>query len=298
MSAKKQDKNLIKRVFSDVHYKYKIVVTNEFTFEETLTLRLSRMNIFMLFGMVTIVSIAFTIFMIWITPLKEYIPGYASVDEVYQVYLNQAKIDSLQHRYEQEVAYRENFRRRILLGEDIDNNDTILPRSRTDVDYDNIPDVKSEREKQLRKKWDNVNDYDLVYSDNRGVGKGIGRFVFFTPVHGTISNGFDAKKSHFGIDIVCKKDATIKSTLDGRVIFSEWTYQGGYVITVQHADDLVSVYKHNSQLLKKQGDILKAGDPIAIVGNTGKFTSGPHLHFELWYKNSAVNPSDFINFSL
>jgi len=125
----------------------------------------------------------------------------------------------------------------------------------------------------------------------------LGRFVFYTPVHGIISNGFDAEKLHFGIDIVCKKDETIKSTLDGRVIFSEWTYQGGYVITIQHNDDLISVYKHNSRLLKKQGDIVKAGDPIAIVGNTGKLSSGMHLHFELWYKNSAVNPSDFISFN-
>lgn len=297
MSAKKQDKNLIKNIFSNIHFKYKIVVTNESTFEEALSFRLSRMNIFMLFGVVTIISIAFTIFMIWITPLKEYIPGYASVDEVHQVYINQAKIDSLQKRYEQEVVYRENFRRRILLGEDLDENDSILPAISDDIDYDNIPDVKTEREKQLRKEWDNVNDYDLVYANNKGLTKGIGRFVFYTPVHGIISNGFDAEKSHFGIDIICKKDETIKSTLDGRVIFSEWTYQGGYVITVQHDDDLVSIYKHNARLLKKQGDIVKAGDPIAIVGNTGKLTSGLHLHFELWYKNSAVNPSDFISFN-
>ena len=297
MSAKKQDRNLLKNIFSNIHFKYKIVVTNESTFEETLSFRLSRMNIFILIGVITILSIAFTIFVIWITPLKEYIPGYASVDKVHQVYINQAKIDSLQKKYEQEVVYRENFRRRILLGEDLSENDTILPTKKTDIDYDNIPDVKTEREKKLRKQWDNVNDYDLVYGNNKVLTKGIGRFVFYTPVHGIISNGFDAEKSHFGIDIVCKKDATIKSTLDGRVIFSEWTYQGGYVITIQHEDDLVSVYKHNARLLKKQGDIVKAGDPIAIVGNTGKLTSGLHLHFELWYKNSAVNPADFISFN-
>ncbi len=295
MSAKKQNKTLFQNVFSNIHFKYKIVVTNESTFEETLHLRLSRMNIFMLFGIITIISIAFTIFMIWITPLKEYIPGYASVDEIKQVYINQAKIDSLRHWYDQEVAYRLNFKNRILLGKDLDDDDSLMQVSNSNIDYDNIPDVKSEREKELRNKWDKVNSYDLVYSSNNTT-KGISRFVFYPPVHGTVVNGFDQKTSHYGVDIVCKKDASVKSTLDGRVIFSEWTIKGGYIITIQHNDDLISVYKHNSALLKKQGDIVRAGDPIAIIGNTGELTSGPHLHFELWYKNNAVNPADFINF--
>ena len=296
MGKKKNNRSLLKNIFSDIHYKYKFVVTNDATFEEMVTFRLSRMNIFMFFGVITILAIAFTIFVIWITPLKEYIPGYASVDQVQQVYVNSAEIDSLKTRYAQEVAYRVNFHKRILLGMDLDDNDTILPHRSDDVDYNNIPDVKTEREKKLREKWDKVNDYDLVYANNSGAVKGIGRFVFYAPVRGILINGFDASISHYGVDIVCEKDETIKSTLDGRIIFSEWTYQGGYVITVQHDDDLVSVYKHNASLLKKQGDVVKAGDPIAIVGNTGKLTSGPHLHFELWYKNNAVNPSDFITF--
>ncbi len=296
MKAKKQEKNLFKRIFSNVNHKYKFVVTDELTYEDMLTFRLSRMNLFMLIGFVTIFAVSITIFFIWITPLKEFIPGYASVDKVYQVYINQARIDSLRLRYDQEVVYRENFYKRILLGEDLYNTDTILPARNAEIDYNNIPDVKSDREKQLRKKWDNVNDYDLVYSNNQGVSRGIGQFVFYTPVRGTITNGFDALESHFGVDIVCKNNETIKSTLDGRIIFSEWTYQGGYVITIQHDDDLISIYKHNSTLLKKQGDIVKAGDPIAIVGNTGNLTSGQHLHFELWYKNNAVNPSNFITF--
>lgn len=295
MSAKKQKVNLFKRIFSNIHHKYKFVVTDESTFENMLSFKLSRMNVFMLFGIVSIFAIAFTIFVIWITPIKEYIPGYASVDKVYQVYVNQAKIDSLKIKYEQEVAFRENFYRRILLGENLEGNDTILPKGNDNIDYNNIPDVKSEREKQLRKKWDNVNDYDLVYS-NKSVSRGMGRFVFYTPVHGIITNGFDPSNHHFGVDIVCEKDETVKATLDGRIVFSEWTYQGGYVITVQHDGDLVSIYKHNASLLKKQGDVVKAGDPIAIVGNTGKLTSGPHLHFELWYKNNSVNPSNFIIF--
>ena len=200
MSKKKNNRSLFKNVFSDIHYKFKFVVTNDATFEEMVTFRLSRMNIFMLFSIITIFSIAFTIFVIWITPLKEYIPGYASVDEVQQVYINRAEIDSLKIRYEQEVAYRDNFYKRILLGMDLDDNDTILPRRNVNVDYDNLPDIRTEGEKKLREKWDKVNDYDLVYANNSGAVKGIGRFVFFTPVHGILVNGFDASKSYYGVD--------------------------------------------------------------------------------------------------
>ncbi len=296
MNEINQRKNLFKSVFSDIKVKYKIVVTNELTFDDVFIFRLSRMNLFMLFGFVTIFSIAFTIFMVWITPLKEYIPGYASVDEIKQVYINQAKIDSLRHRYDQEVKYRENFQNVILMGKSTEEADTMLPARNSDIDYNNISDNKSLEEKKLQEKWDKVNSYDLVYTASQQDSKGIGRFVFYTPVHGTLTNGFDPKNSHYGVDIVCKKDAVVKSSLDGRVIFSEWTYQGGYIITIQHDGDLVSSYKHNASLLKKQGDIVKAGDPISIIGNTGKLSSGPHLHFELWYENNAVNPADFINF--
>ncbi len=296
MSVINQRKNLFKRIFSDIKIKYKIVIANEATFEDVFVFRLSRMNFFMLFGVVTIFSIAFTIFVIWITPLKELIPGYASVDKIKQVYINQARIDSLRHRYDQEVKYRENFQNVILMGKSTEAADTMMPVRNSDIDYDNISDNKSFEEKKLREKWDKVNSYDLVYTASQQDSKGIGRFVFYTPVHGTLTNGFDPKTNHYGVDIVCKKDAIVKSSLDGRVIFAEWTYQGGYVITIQHDGDIVSSYKHNASLLKKQGDIVKAGDPISIIGNTGKLSSGPHLHFELWYENNAVNPANFINF--
>lgn len=297
MNEINQRKNLFKSIFSDIKIKYKIVVTNELTFDDVFVFRLSRMNFFMLFGIVTIISIAFTVFIIWITPLKEYIPGYASVDEIKQVYINQSRIDSLRQSYNQEVRYRENFQNVILLGKSVEGADTMMPARNSDIDYDNIADNKSSEEKELQEKWDKVNSYDLVYTASQQDSKGIGRFVFYTPVHGTLTNGFDPQNNHYGVDIVCKKDAVVKSSLDGRVIFAEWTYQGGYIITIQHDGDLVSSYKHNSSLLKKQGDIVKAGDPISIIGNTGKLSSGPHLHFELWYENNAVNPADFINFN-
>jgi murein DD-endopeptidase MepM/ murein hydrolase activator NlpD len=113
---------------------------------------------------------------------------------------------------------------------------------------------------------------------------------------GIITNNYDPSGKHYGVDIVAAKNAAIKSTLDGTVIFAEWTLQTGYTIAVQHQDNLISVYKHNSVLLKKEGDYVTAGAVIAIIGETGELTTGPHLHFELWYDGSPVNPRDYMVF--
>ena len=124
----------------------------------------------------------------------------------------------------------------------------------------------------------------------------IRNFFFFTPLKGFVTNNFNALNSHYGIDIVAKKNEPIKATLDGTVIFCDWTIKTGYVIAIQHQNNIISVYKHNSALMKKEGNYVKAGEVIAIIGNTGELTSGPHLHFELWYDGKAVNPKEFMRF--
>ncbi|RLD47059.1 MAG: M23 family peptidase [Bacteroidetes bacterium] len=296
MTKENKKRGLIKRIFQNWNYKYKLVVMNEMTFEEHMTFRLSRMNILMLYVLFSIFSIALTIFMIYVTPLKEYIPGYASVEKVKQVYINQFRIDSLELEIRQRDLYLANFKHRILQGEDLGKKDTIMVSIKKDIDYKNIPDSRSYQDSILRKEWEKETDYDLVYYKDHHKSSGISRFVFFTPIHGTVINGFDSKKGHFGVDILGKKNTPIKSTLDGTVLFSGWTYENGYVIALQHGDNLISVYKHNSSLIRAEGDRVKAGDAIAIIGNTGKYTSGPHLHFELWYYRNPTNPVDFINF--
>ena len=121
-------------------------------------------------------------------------------------------------------------------------------------------------------------------------------FVLFPPVKGTISHEFNAREKHYAIDIVTSKDAPVKSAADGTVIFSEWTTQTGYVIIIEHSNNLISVYKHNSQLLKEQGSLVKTGEVIATAGNTGELSTGPHLHFELWSDGYPIDPTNFIDF--
>ncbi len=119
---------------------------------------------------------------------------------------------------------------------------------------------------------------------------------FFPPIKGLVTATFDPKKDHFGIDIVAKENEPVKVIADGMVIFSSWTLGTGYVVAVQHSDEIISIYKHNSVILKSIGEAIKGGEIISIIGNTGELTTGPHLHFEIWYKGSPLNPQDFISF--
>ena len=296
MKANLEDQSWFKRLFTNLNYKYKLVIMNESTFDEKVSFRISRMLVFIVFGLVTMVSIAFTIFMIYITPLKEYIPGYASVDRVRLVYVNKLKTDSLEHEIAQRDLWLENFQRRILLGEELEGDDSIVLKKNSDIDYSNIDVKKSPEDSILRAKWEKIPDYELSSTNPSANRDGISRFFFMAPVKGTVSSGFSAQKKHYGIDILCKKNEPVKACLDGIVIMSTWTYDYGYIIAVQHDKDIISVYKHNSALLKHEGDLVSAGDPIAIVGNTGKQTSGPHLHFEIWYNMNPVNAARFISF--
>ena len=135
-----------------------------------------------------------------------------------------------------------------------------------------------------------------LFSNTNQKNNQIYNVLFFKPIEGIVTETFDAEKNHFGVDIVSKENELIKSTLDGVVMFANWTAETGNVIAVLHENNLISIYKHNSVLLKKDGDKVGAGDPIAIIGNSGKWSSGPHLHFELWYKGKAINPEQYILF--
>ena len=148
----------------------------------------------------------------------------------------------------------------------------------------------------LRMLVESQDQYELLSSNDKAFASGIGSYVFFTPLKGTVTTPFSALNKHYGVDIVSAPDEVIKSALDGTVIFSNWTSETGYVIGIQHSNNLFTIYKHNSALLKKEGDYVKAGEVVAIIGNTGELTSGPHLHFELWYNGSPVNPKDYVSF--
>lgn len=278
--------------------KYRLVVMNDITFEERLSLRLTRLNVFTVLGSTTILLIVLTTLLISLTPLREYIPGYTDLDLYQKVYELQNKSDSLERSFAQKDLYFQNLKN-IIEGNPIVDKIIFDTAEYQGLNYDSITMTRSIEDSILRSEYENQNRYS-IYFDDKGAsleGNAAVDLTFFTPVNGIVTTFFSLAENHFGIDIVSKENETIKATLDGTVILSDWTVETGYVIAIQHQKNYISFYKHNSALLKKVGSFVKAGDPIAIIGESGELITGPHLHFELWHNGSAINPLDYMTFN-
>ena len=287
MAKKAQRSKYIKK---KLLHKYRLVVLNEDTFEERFSFKLNRLNVFVFSSIFAVFLIAFTTLLIAFTPLREYIPGYSSTSLKKKATDLTFKTDSLQQVITINEQYLASIRK-VLTG-DVKflnfNKDSILNAAQLDMTEVNL--IPSREDSLLREKVAQEDKYNPL------TGATEINFVLFAPVKGTISDGYDPKKKHFAVDIVTFKDAAVKATADGTVIFAEWTADTGYVIILEHKNNLLSVYKHNASLNKVQGELVKEGEVIATVGNTGEFTTGPHLHFELWSDGYPINPTNFIDF--
>lgn len=291
-------KNKKRRWISKLRDKYRLVISNEDTFEEKVSLRLSRLNVFVATGTVAIILVIATSFLIAFTPLREYIPGYTDVTLRKRVITLERLADSLLTDINRKNVFLENIKNiiegKVVIG---DSASETIPEE-TDK-YSNISYERSSEDSALRREYENRVSYDLYYDENQEFMQSVSArssYIFFNPLKGIVTNEFDLSKQHYGIDIVSKMNEVVKAALDGTVIFSGWTVETGYVITIQHQGTFVSSYKHNSVLLKKEGSFVRSGEPIAVVGESGELTTGPHLHFELWYNGTPVNPRDFISF--
>ncbi|MGB5646360.1 M23 family metallopeptidase [Muriicola sp.] len=289
MEKKAKKRKEIKR---KLLHKYRLVILNESTFEEKISFKLSRLNVFITGTLFIIVLIGLTTLLIAFTPLREYIPGYSSTRLKKQATELTYKTDSLVNVLNYTNKYLENIR--MVLRGDVENNeinrDSLFEQFKIDPSTVDLSPIKEDS--VLRAQVALEDKYNLF---QRNIAQG--SLVLFSPVTGVISQGYNADKKHFAVDIVAEKDAPVKAVANGTVIFSEWTADTGFVIIMEHEEGLLSVYKHNSSLNKEQGDLVKAGEVIASVGNTGEFTTGPHLHFELWNNGNPVNPSDYIDFN-
>lgn len=270
---------------------------NDETLEERFTFRLSRLNVFVALGTMTIILIFLTSILIAFTPLREYIPGYTNVGIQKRLYELQIKTDSIEKDLKKKDLFISALKD-IINGKDLPSENP--PPADPHKNYDNIRIRKSVDDSLLRVEVESQNKYNLLRygsSDRTSPQKRIiGNVLLYPPMKGIITNEFNPATKHFGVDLVAKKDEAIKAVLDGIVVLSEWTLETGYVIILQHQQNLLSVYKHNSALLKQCGEFVKAGDPIAIIGESGELTTGPHLHFELWNDGNPVNPKDYITF--
>jgi murein DD-endopeptidase MepM/ murein hydrolase activator NlpD len=249
------------------------------------------LNVFVIVSISTILLVAATIFLIAFTSLKEFIPGYSSTALKKKATELNYKTDSLMQVIDLNEQYYASIKR-VLTGDvsTVDfNRDSIIDAAKIDAGELNLEPTKEDSLlRDAVDKEDKFNVFESVLSS--------ANFVLFPPVNGTISESYNVKEKHYAVDVVVAIDTPVKSTADGTVIFAEWTAQTGYVAIIEHSNDLISVYKHNASLTKQQGDLVKAGEVIALAGNSGELTTGPHLHFELWNKGYPVNPTNFIDF--
>jgi murein DD-endopeptidase MepM/ murein hydrolase activator NlpD len=284
---KKKEKKFAKKLL----HKYRLVILNEDTFEERFAIKLTRLNVFTLTSISAICLVMLTILLIAYTPLREYIPGYSSAKLKKEASLLNYKTDSLVRELELNKRYYASIRK-VLTGDvaTLDfNRDSIIKATQNDIDILQV--TTNKEDSLLREKVAKEDKYNLFES---AVDKS--NYVLFPPVNGTISEGYNIKEKHYAVDIVVAVNTPVKATADGTVIFAEWTVETGYVVIIEHNQELISVYKHNSAITKSQGDVVKTGEVIAMSGNSGELTTGPHLHFELWSKGYSVNPTNFIDF--
>lgn len=296
---KNESENPEKRVhwYQKLRDKYRLVILNEDTFEEKLSFRLSRLNVFVVLGMMAIILIFLTTYLIAFTPLKEYIPGYNDTNVQEDLYELQLRADSLEQAFHSKDLYINNMKK-VLMGE-VDYPDAKAAGKDT-ADYKNYTDIKLKKSREdslLRAEFEKNNQFSLSAGGSEKKNSAvIGIPSFFPPVKGIITNGFNAGAKHYGVDIAAPKNEAVKAAYDGTVIFSEWSSTTGNVIAIQHINNVITVYKHNSVVLRKQGARVKAGESIAIIGETGEYATGPHLHFELWINSSPVNPENYVIF--
>ena len=224
------------------------------------------------------------------TPLSEYVPGKSSIEVQKDLIELNIKSDSIEAILLKRSVYLKNINK-IINGEELVNpvNPVKIANNQTPISFE-----KSKEDSLFRANLE-TQDKSSIYKKEDTNNKNT-NLVFFTPLTGLISDRYNQKTKHFGIDLVAKEKSRISSVLEGTVVISHWAYETGYVIGVQHNNEYLSFYKHNSVLSKSVGDYVNAGDHIAIIGNSGELSSGTHLHFELWHKGNPVNPENYISF--
>ncbi len=270
---------------------YRMIIVNEKTFEEQFYFRLSRLNLIILLILLISSIMAGTFFLISSTPVKEFIPGYPSSELRLEAIKNTFLLDSIIDITKKQDKFLESIKS-ALLGE---NDETIIEEYKPQISQVEREEYFVDQVKEdsiLRDRVIQEDKYNFTRSSQTNLID-----LLFPPAKGEISQSFDPDSEHYGIDIALSENAPVKSILDGRVIFAEWTSETGNVLIIKHSRELTSIYKHNASLFKKQGDLVSTGEVIATAGNTGKFSTATHLHFELWISGYAVNPIDFINFS-
>jgi len=283
------EKSRKEKIKEKLTFKYRFVVLNEDTFEERFSFKLNRLNAFIFGSVFSVLLIGLTILFITLTPLKEYIQGYSSSELQKETTDLVYKVDSLNQALSVNDLYIENIQQ-VLKGEIkrvTFNKDSVLRQFRIDeIDF-----APSPVDSVFRAEVEQMDRFSVFQQAKKSTD-----IVFSTPIKGQITQQYDDQEKHFAVDIAVDQDTPVKAVADGTVVFRGFTADTGYVIVIEHGQGFTSIYKHNSSIFKEQGELVKSGEVVASAGSTGTFSTGAHLHFELWNDGYPVNPTNYINF--
>ncbi|HPC97758.1 MAG TPA: M23 family metallopeptidase [Bacteroidales bacterium] len=272
--------------------KYRFTIYNDTTFEEVWKIKLTRYNAFLLLSFIFLFIVGATVSLIAFTNLREFIPGYPDVQMRRNILISAIRLDSLERELELRDKYFANLNAVISGRQPLD----VISPPDTSKRYKNIEFTSIPEAAELRAQIEKEEKYNLTFPRMNDPA-GLTGLHFFPPVRGIVTSKFDLRRKHYGTDIVTKPRSVVMAALDGTVIFTGWTMETGYVIQIQHSSNLITIYKHNASLLRESGDFVRAGETISVVGDSGElYTSGPHLHFEIWYKGTPLDPEKHISF--
>lgn len=288
----KEVTNKAKNLKVKLQRKQRLVVMDAETYRERWSYRLSAQNLFVGIGIVVIILMVLIFLLIAFTPLHNLIPGYTNGEMIEQTYRNMNTLDSLEtkvNNQEQMMAVLSSM----VAGEEM--GEQVVEDTVTQQKVSGKPDRRNKADSLLRDEIESARPANTPTTDVEVSQSSLGQ-LFFSPIKGKILHAYDIKTGHYGVDIAGNANEIIKAAGNGTVSFSGFTVDDGYVIVIQHPGNIITIYKHNSTLLKRVGDMVRAGEPIAHLGNTGEHRSVPHLHFELWINGKAVNPLSYVSF--
>ncbi|WP_370088889.1 M23 family metallopeptidase [Ekhidna sp.] len=274
--------------------KYLLIIRNEENFAEKTTFSFNYARLFLLLAGVGVLVLSSAIYLVTVALEQWLDPRHAQMEANRQVLELSMMIDSLEQEVSNKDIYIENIRR-IIAGEELAQNLEVSPES--DLQPTELTESIQPVDSQFRAEFEGselaeITALPIAVSSNVYELRDV--YLFSPLFDGIITDEFNPKKDHYGVDIVAQENEPVRSVADGVVIMSSWTLDGGYIIAIQHPGNLISVYKHNSELFKNVGNFVAAGEVVATIGNTGELTSGPHLHLELWHNGNPVNPQEYI----
>lgn len=284
-----------KGFFNNFKGKFKIVILHPDTYEEKGGFNMSKMRLTIFMVMAVILIILGTAALIVFTPIRELIPGYTDVTLSRHVYELKRRTDSIENVVTQKEQYIENIRQIIFDGKLPDDSLAALINKGVKA-APTVNDFKSEKDSLFRLKFETESQNNLSESTSVNNNEEDDTPTLFPPFKGLITNYFNPDSGHFGIDMLSESDTVVKAIADGTVILSDLSVEKGYIIGIQHVGNIISIYKNNLSLLRHEGDVIHAGDTIAIIGVPDSISTGHHLHFELWGNGKALNPEDYISF--